>query len=296
MNGTGQSVLYVKGQGTNYITPILVVVVLVVCVYAIYSYQKRQTNEILEESERKQRDAIEAVKKEYEENAAKAAKERKEAEAREAEEQLKIANSFKNISKKRGHPLVKKDQIHIPYNGTWHSVRPGRAKTEEVCWEHAKLNNIPSWGWRKHDKSCWHYMDSILLSEPTHPGTEANHIVGCTKPGVSVDDGCIDFKAGHTVWGHRAAHLQVPGVVNQWYTIPNTGKTKMTNEKCRELGKKEGIKAVGYRTNLHPANEWKATCWGYDDENTTKGWSGNASDVAHITMCTDKSKKVREGC
>ena len=216
-------------------------------------------------------------------------------EAPVVEEEPKVELGFDSISMKPGHPRVKKDEDHYAYNDTWYSVRPGRAKTAKDCWEHAKRNDIPSWGFRKHDKSCWHYQDSVLLSEPAKPGSEANHTVGCTEHGVDVDDGCIDFKTGHTVWGHRKKALQAPGVVHQWHDL-GTGGTRMTHEQCRKKGKKAGIKVVGYRTSLHPTNEWKATCWGYHDDNTTKGWAGNASDYSHITMCTEKTKKVREGC
>ena len=36
----------------------------------------------------------------------------------------------------------------------------------------------------------------------THPGSEKNHLMGCTKPGQKIEDGCMDSDHGHTSWGH----------------------------------------------------------------------------------------------
>ena len=88
-----------------------------------------------------------------------------EEEEEEEEEKKEIVPSnddFSKIDTTEGHPIVKAPtKAHYPYGNTWFSVRKGRAKTAERCWKNAKRNNITGWGWRKHDKSCWHYMDPL---------------------------------------------------------------------------------------------------------------------------------------
>ena len=179
---------------------------------------------------------------------------------------------------------------------TWFSVRAGRAKTAERCWKNAKRNNIRGWGWRKHNKSCWHYMDPLLMTADTHPGSETNHLMGCNEPGQKVDDGCMDFDHGHTVWGHDNRKKRGLKPHQLWSGVGGHAHDKMSPDECRRKAKEAGFKATGYRTAFHPNNTWKNTCFTYGKKNSTKGFTGNGGDAAHITMCTDPTKRVIDGC
>ena len=213
--------------------------------------------------------------------------------ARKAKEAAK--NDFSNIDTKEGHPIVKAPtKTHYPYGNTWFSVRAGRAKTAERCWKNAKRNNIRGWGWRKHNKSCWHYMDPLLMTADTDPGSEQNHLMGCNEPGQKVDDGCMDFDHGHTVWGHD--NRKKRGLKPHQAWGKHWGHDKMSPDECRRKAKEAGFKATGYRTALHPNDTWKNTCFTMGKKNSSKGYIGNAGDLAHITMCTDPTKRVVDGC
>jgi len=225
-------------------------------------------------------------------------------EEEEEEEKKEIVPSnddFSNMDTKEGHPIVKEPtKAHYPHGNTWWSVRKGRAKTAEKCWKHARRNNIRGWGWRKHDKSCWHYLDPLLMSADTHPGSEANHLMGCNEPGQKVDDGCMDFDHGHTIWGYNSTSTadfkKKRGLKAHQIWGKNWGHDKMSPDECRRKAKALGYKATGYRTSFHPNNGWKNTCWTYGKKNSTKGLTSNAGDLAHITMCTDQTKRVIDGC
>ena len=250
-----------------------------------------------QERERRDREAADAEKRRMYRADQERARKAKEAEA--AKEAAK--NDFSNIDTKEGHPIVKAPtKSHYPYGNTWYSVRKGRAKTAERCWKNAKRNNITGWGWRKHDKSCWHYMDPLLMTADTHPGSEINHLMGCNEPGQKVDDGCMDFDHGHTIWGYNsmstADFKKKRGLKGHQIWGKNWGHDKMSPDECRRKAKEAGYKAVGYRTSFHPNNTLKNTCWSYGKKNSTKGMTSNGGDLAHITMCTDPTKRVIDGC
>ncbi len=245
------------------------------------------------ERERRNREAADAEKRRM--HRADQERARKEKEAKAAKEAAK--NDFSNIDTKEGHPIVKAPtKAHYPHGNTWYSVRKGRAKTAEKCWKHARRNNIRGWGWRKHDKSCWHYIDPLLMTADTHPGTETNHLVGCNEPGQKVEDGCMDFDHGHTTWGHDRRKKRGLKPHQMWGGVGGHHHDKMSPDECRRKAKEAGFKATGYRTAFHPNNTWKNTCFTYGKKNSTKGFTGNGGDVAHITMCTDKTKRVADGC
>jgi hypothetical protein len=204
---------------------------------------------------------------------------------------------FDKVDMFKGHPLVRpsRDVIadsdpvayhnisHQPFpRGIWHMVRAGDAKKPEVCYQYAKDNNLSNWGWRKHDKSCWSYMDPTIGIYGAHPGSQTSHKWGCTKEGVKITDGCRDMKKGDIVWGHTTG----------WQNIDHD--KKMTFEECRDRAKEEGYTAFGYRTNLHPQNQWTATCGGYDE--IPSDFIGNGGDTNHITACVNDSKLVRNQC
>ena len=247
------------------------------------------------ERERQNREAEDAEKRRI--HRADQERARKEKEAKAAKEAA--SNDFSNIDTKEGHPNVKDPlKAHYPYGNTWYSVRKGRAKTAEKCWKHARRNNIRGWGWRKHDKSCWHYIDPLLMSADTHPGSEANHLLGCNEPGQKVDDGCMDFDHGHTIWGYNFSGTakKQQGLKAHQIWGKNWGHDKMSPDECRRKAKALGYKATGYRTSFHPSHVLKNTCWAYGKKHSTKGMTSNAGDLAHITMCTDQTKRVIDGC
>jgi hypothetical protein len=242
---------------------------------------------------RADRDAEDAEKRRMYRADQERARKAKEAEA--AKEAAK--NDFSKIDTTEGHPIVKAPtKTHYPHGGTWWSVRKGRAKTAEKCWKHARRNNIRGWGWRKGDKSCWHYMDPLLMTADTQPGSEQNHLMGCNEPGQKVEDGCIDFDHGHTVWGHDRRTKRGLKPHQLWSGVGGHHHDKMSPDECRRKAKEAGFKATGYRTAFHPNNTWKNTCFTYSKKNSTKGFTGNGGDVAHITMCTDPTKRVIDGC
>ena len=58
---------------------------------------------------------------------------------------------------------------------------------------------------------------------------------------------------------------------------------------CRKIAKKYGYPGVGFRTSEHPDPAFKNTCFFYYGMDT--GFTGVPDDNAHVTACTDASKK-----
>ena len=194
--------------------------------------------------------------------------------------------TYADIDTTKGHPRGYGSH-HVPYGGTWHTVSPGKAQTPEACWEHAKRNRLSNWGWRSHDKSCWSYMDSYLWSGGGGQSSH-NHIGGCTEAGMKLDDGCMDFKKGDVVIGHKGG---LAGGYNNY-----AGQEKMTFKKCRLLAAKKGIRTFGYRTNRHPNSGWTNTCFAPNNADNMDGFIGNGSDHAHLMACTNPRKKMVDDC
>lgn len=194
-------------------------------------------------------------------------------------------DSWNDIKQVKGHP-VGAGSNHIAMGGTWYLVGADEAPTAEDCWKFSKNNGINNWGWRQANKSCWAYMDPFLGAGNGQTAI-TNHVVGCTKAGRDYTTGCEDMTVGNIVWGHTSGTEGPPD-----------GEThkKVTLAECRRRMKDSGKDAFGYRTNLHGNNGWTATCFTYEDGDKLKGWFGNGADKAHITGCTDTTKKVRDGC
>ena len=200
-----------------------------------------------------------------------------------------------------GYAKVEGTVAHVPVGETWHLVGRERAPSQRDCWEFSKKNKINTWAWRKNEKSCWAYQDSFVYQGGMNPGSEHQHISGCTLPDRKLVDGCEDLNRGDIVLGHKGGAKFVG-------KQPFESK-KMSLKRCREVVKEANRKAleggadndtvyaVGYRTNKHPNNDWTNTCFVYGNpRKDLKGWFGSQSDQAHVTACVDPTKKVREGC
>ena len=168
-------------------------------------------------------------------------------------------------------------------------VTDGEAKTADVCKEFASLNGINNWGWDRRNKSCFAYVDSSILSAMTDKSKiegPSEYIVGCTNPGVKVQDGCRDMIDGNTVWGVKSPAQTTNGNGNV-----------MSFDACRALANEEGYDAFGYRTNRHDYFQAHGACFYYNDPQIDlTGWVGNLNDQKHLTACTNPSRKVKGGC
>ena len=71
---------------------------------------------------------------------------------------------------------------------------------------------------------------------------------------------------------------------------------KRTPEECMQLADKQKKPAWGYRNYGHPLKDWRNTCMYYEQWFKDTGFTGNDSDKAHILACTNKDKKVLQGC
>ena len=205
----------------------------------------------------------------------------------ESEPELPIEDSWSDIKQVKGHPIGNEVSNHISMGGTWYLVGAGEAPTAEDCWKFSKNNEINNWGWRQTDKSCWAYMDPFLGAGKGQTAL-TNHMVGCTEAGRDYTTGCEDMTVGNLVWGYKPVGTQAPP--------DGDGHKKVTLAECRRRMKDAGKDVFAYRTNLHPNNSWTATCFTYEDGDKVKGWFGNGADKAHVTGCTDTTKKVRDGC
>ena len=61
---------------------------------------------------------------------------------------------------------------------------------------------------------------------------------------------------------------------------------------CRDIAKKLGYPGFGYRNSTHPEQIYKDTCFFYTD--IKKDWTGNDTDTARVSGCTDPSKTWAE--
>ena len=202
-----------------------------------------------------------------------------------------VPGGVAGVDNMKGRPYASAAPAGIKYYGGSDKLVPdGEAKTADVCKEFSASNGINNWGWDRINKSCFAYIDSSFLSAMTEKDNveaPSQYIVGCTNPGVKVYEGCRDMDSGNVVWGYTSAgNTNGPGTV-------------MSLEACRALANDEGYDAFGYRTNRHSGlnDAGGGSCFYYKDpEAGLTGWSGNLTDKAHMTTCTDPSKKVKGGC
>jgi hypothetical protein len=200
-----------------------------------------------------------------------------------------VPGGVSGVDNMRGRPKASVAPQGVKWYGTTEKLVPdGEAKTADVCKEYSNSLGINNWGWDRLSKSCFAYIDSSILSAmayPTNVDEKSKYIVGCTNPGVKVYEGCRDMASGNVVWGYRSGGgTNGPGTV-------------MSPEACRALANDEGYDAFGYRTNRHSDLKSHGSCFYYKDpEADLIGWNGNLNHKAHMTACTDPSKKVKDGC
>jgi len=175
--------------------------------------------------------------------------------------------------------------IHY-YGGGGAIVPKGMAKTASVCYEASKTRGINNWAWDRKDKSCFAYTDSILftvMNDNALVQDRSRYVVGCTEPGVTVAQGCVDFTSGNKVRGYLGdkTHHSLGDVTNG-----------MTLDDCRKYLREQGHDSGIYVSDRY----WGPYCYYYSNAEDLRGYTGKNDDPGHITMCADPSKKVINGC
>jgi hypothetical protein len=180
-------------------------------------------------------------------------------------------------------PTTANKSIHY-YAGGGDIVPKGMAKTASVCYEASKARGINNWAWDRKDKRCFAYTDSSLftvMNNKDYVQDKGRYIIGCTEPGVTVAQGCVDFSGGDTVRGYLPDYTGMGDVTNG-----------MNLEECRKYLRDQGYDSGFYVSDRH----WGPYCYYYKDTEDLRGYTGNNNDMGHITMCSDPSKKVINAC
>ena len=184
-------------------------------------------------------------------------------------------------------PATANQSIHY-YAGGGDIVPKGMAKTASVCYEASKARGINNWAWDRKDKRCFAYTDSSLftvMNDNALVEDRSRYVVGCTEPGVTVTQGCVDFSGGDKVRGYLAMDVG-----------PHTGMGDVTNgmtlEDCQKYLRDQGYDSGFYVSDRH----WGPYCYYYNNTEDLRGYTGNNNDTGHITMCSDPSKKVINAC
>src|SRR6056300_139 len=184
-------------------------------------------------------------------------------------------------------PTTANKSIHY-YAGGGDIVPKGMAKTASVCYEASKARGINNWAWDRKDKRCFAYTDSSLftvMNDNALVEDRSRYVVGCTEPGVTVTQGCVDFSGGDKVRGYLAMDVG-----------PHTGMGDVTNgmtlEDCQKYLRDQGYDSGFYVSDRH----WGPQCYYYNNTEDLRGYTGNNNDVGAITMCSDPSKKVINAC
>jgi hypothetical protein len=79
---------------------------------------------------------------------------------------------------------------------------------------------------------------------------KGRYIIGCTEPGVTVAQGCVDFSGGDKVRGHLPDHTDMGGVTNG-----------MNLEECRKYLRDQGYDSGFYVSDRH----WGPYCYYYNN-------------------------------
>jgi len=190
-----------------------------------------------------------------------------------------------------GYPASVNGRMSDPVGGDWWLVAAGEALDPQDCKKAAIDAGSNNWGWRKDDKSCWSYQDSTLLTyyDPATAVGKLNHLLGCTKAGVKVKDGCrpsykdLNILKGYPVTNMPSGHQE----------LGETGE-KYTMEECSKMAKEIGKTNWGYRTFMHATIP--NTCWTYNDSMDIKGFKGIPGNTTEVMGCVDPTKKLKNGC
>lgn len=161
----------------------------------------------------------------------------------------------------------------------------GRAKTASVCYEVSKQRGINNWGWDRKNKSCFAYVDSNVMtamSDKTKVEGTSQYVVGCSEPGVTPLQGCMDLTGGDRVRG-------LPGST---HSVIDNGPVSF--DQCRKIALDKGYDTFLYTPNRY-AGVHVARCFSKDSEEV-RGYTGDVTDMNHMVACTDPSKKVANAC
>lgn len=192
------------------------------------------------------------------------------------------------VESERGRPSIAAVHAGNPihwYGGNDKLLGNDRAKTASVCYELSKARGIDNWGWDRKNKSCFAYVDSNLLTamnDSTKVEGKSDYIVGCTEPGVSPAQGCMDFTGGDVV----------RGLTGDIHGIINNGPVSF--DQCRKIAQDKGYDTFLYTPNRY-GGVHDAVCWSKDSEEM-RGYTGNNTDMSHMVGCTNPSKKIINAC
>jgi hypothetical protein len=134
--------------------------------------------------------------------------------------------------------------IHY-YAGGGAIVPKGMAKTASVCYEASKARGINNWAWDRKDKSCFAYTDSSLftvMDDNALVQDRSRYVVGCTEPGVTVAQGCVDFTGGNKVRGFLGDKTH--------HSLGDVTKG-MTLDDCQKYLREQGHDSGFYVTDRH---------------------------------------------
>jgi hypothetical protein len=181
-------------------------------------------------------------------------------------------------------PTTANKSIHY-YAGGGDIVPKGMAKTASVCYEASKARGINNWAWDRKDKRCFAYTDSSLftvMNNKDYVQDKGRYIIGCTEPGVTVAQGCIDFSGGDKAKGYNSIHHVHFGAVSDGMSL----------EECRKYLRDQGYDMGMYISDSH----WGPHCSYFPNPEDFRGFTGQNNDTGHVTMCSDPSKKVINAC
>lgn len=171
-----------------------------------------------------------------------------------------------------------------------------------ISWsEHGKLSKIEcknkakelghfAFGYRNEDHpddnfkgTCWtnSFVHSTTSDESVKKRKDDKiHTHGCTHPTAKFSKQCLN---SDIVWGFTN---DVPFIDR---------KDIRSFKECREEAKRQNKTAFFFRTDKHPDEEFKNTCGLYDTD-LTAPLDSNIEDVAHVSACTDKYRKISDKC
>lgn len=202
--------------------------------------------------------------------------------------QLVSKGEVSGVNSEKGRPnsaSVHTGNSIFYYGGTEKLLGDGRAKTASVCYETSKTRGINNWGWDRKNKSCFAYVDSNILtamSDKTKVEGTSQYVVGCTEPGVTPKQGCMNLTGGDAMRG-------LPGST---HAVIDGGPVSF--DQCRKIAQEKGYDTFLYLPNRY-AGGIPAQCWNKDSEEV-RGYTGDVTDMNHIVACSDPTRKIANAC